>query len=90
MITGKGGEANGAWLKAIKPMLPGVRFISSLLQSDSIRNADVVWIQTNAISHSDFYIIIDAVRKNKIPIRYFTNASAEKCARQLAAADQKE
>lgn len=79
------------WRKAIKPMLSGdIRFVDREMQPDLdlIRHADVIWIQPNSISHSFYYTVIDAVRRHKIPVRYFTFASAEKCARQLAVNDQ--
>ena len=80
-----------SWRKAIRPMLPNVRFIpgESLPVAGIIRSADMVWIQTNAISHDRFYKIADVVRTNKIPLCYFVYSSAEKCARQLVAEDLK-
>ena len=84
-----GGHAT--WIKAIKPLLTGcIRFIDKNKGFDNaiIRHADIVWIQPNALSHSQYYTIIDAVRQLKKPVRYFTYASALKCARQLCLADQ--
>ncbi|MBQ3264598.1 MAG: hypothetical protein IJH07_02350 [Ruminococcus sp.] len=80
---------HSTWLKAIRPLLPDVRFIEPSAQPNTglILNADVVWIQTNALSHSDFYKIIDVVRKHNIELHYFTYASAEKCAEQFALND---
>ena len=78
-----------SWAKAIKPLLPNVRFVepSALPNTGLILNADVVWIQTNAMSHSNFYKIIDIVRRHGIDLRYFKYASAEKCAEQFALFD---
>lgn len=75
------------WRKAIRPMLPGVRFFDREMLPDvnAIRGADVVWIQSNAISHPFYYRVIDLARKENISIRYFGFASAKKCAEQLAA-----
>ena len=77
------------WLKAVRPMLPGVRFVDKdmIPKAETIRNADIVWIQPNAISHAYYYKIMDVARQHKVLVRYFTNAGAEKCARQLAIAD---
>ena len=49
------------WLKEMRKKLPNVMFISpdSLPNIDLIRNADTVWLQTNCLSHSDFYRIIN-------------------------------
>ena len=81
-----------SWLKAIRPLLPNVRFVEPSAQPNAglIMNADVIWIQTNAMSHSDFYKIIDIVRKHNIELHYFTYASAEKCAEQFALNDMGE
>ena len=51
---------------------------------NAIRGADVVWLQVNVMSHKYYYRIVDAARKNGIPVRYFGSASAQKCAVQLA------
>lgn len=55
-----------------------------LLDLNAIRGADVVWLQVNAMSHKYYYRIVDAARKNGIPVRYFGSASVQKCAVQLA------
>lgn len=75
------------WLKAIKPLLPDVRFIEGQTSSEQVKGAEVVWLQTNYMSHKAFYKIIDIVRSKNIPLRYFTSASATKCAEQVVAAD---
>ena len=75
------------WRKAIRPMLPNVRFFDREMLPDinAVKSADVVWIQPNALSHPFYYRVIDIARKENIPIRYFGFASARKCAEQLAA-----
>ncbi len=81
------------WEKAIKPMLTGnVRFISKELTFDTaiIRHTEVIWVQTNAMSHTQYYRVVDTARLYKKPVRYFTNASAEKCALQVADNDKNE
>ena len=73
-------------------MLTGnVRFIDKDLIFDTgiIRHADIIWIQTNALSHSQYGRITDTARIFKKPIRYFTNASATICAEQLMEEDSK-
>lgn len=76
------------WLKAIRPLLPNVAFARSQNpNTDLIRNADIVWIQTNALSHKSFYKIINITRTYHIPVRYFGYASAQKCAVQLVQDD---
>lgn len=81
------------WVKAIKPMLKGsVRFVSKdlvMFDLSLIRNADVIWVQSNAIPHTAYYRIVDIARKYNKPIRYFTIASAAKCSEQVAEYDMK-
>lgn len=83
-----GGHAT--WLKSIKPLLPKVQFISPETNpnSSTFRNADVIWLQTNAMPHCNFYKIIEIARKNHIQVKYFSQASAEKCAIQLVLNEQ--
>ncbi|MBQ3270823.1 MAG: hypothetical protein IJH09_12990 [Clostridia bacterium] len=75
------------WQKPMKEYLTGdIRFIDrdmAAFDTDVIRYADVIWIQTNAIPHKMYYKIMDAVRKWKIPVKYFLYASARKCAEQI-------
>lgn len=79
-----------SWAREIKPKLPDVRFVDRTVQPNAslIRNADVVWIQPNALSHAAFYKVIDEVRKYNVPVRYFSYASAIKCAEQIVKLDQ--
>ncbi len=78
------------WLKAIVPMLNGnIRFIDKDLVFDIavVRNADIIWIQANAMSHKQYYRIIDAARQYRKPVRYFAFSSATKGAIQIMKAD---
>lgn len=77
-----------SWLKAIRPMVPDVKFVDGVPSTEQIKGADIVWLQTNYLSHKAFYKIIDIVRSKNIPLRYFTSASAAKCAEQVVNADQ--
>ena len=70
-----------SWLKAIRPLLPNVRFFGHELPDlGAIRSADAVWPQANSMSHKHYY-------KGDIPIRYFRYASARKCTDQLASTE---
>ena len=77
-----------SWLKAIRPMVPDVKFVDGVPSTEQIRGAEIVWLQTNYLSHKAFYKIIDIVRSKNIPLRYFTSASAAKCAEQVVNADR--
>ncbi len=81
-----------SWAREIKPRLPDVRFVDRDMvpNAELIRRADIVWIQANAISHAYYYKILDETRKYSIPVRYFSYASALKCAEQLADQDLRE
>ena len=79
------------WLKAIRPMLSGnIRFVDKDINFNVniICNTEMVWIQANALSHSQYYRIVDAARQYKKPVRYFTYASAAKGAVQVMKADR--
>lgn len=81
-----------SWVNAIRPLLENVRFISSSEQPNPgvIMNAEVVWLQTNALGHSGYYKIIDIIRRNNIKVCYFSYAGAEKCAEQFALDDMQD
>ncbi len=80
-----------SWSKAIRQLLRNVRFIEAGAKPNEslMLHADTVWIQSNAISHKEYYKIIDTVRTHGISVEYFSFASAEKCAMQLAEYDLK-
>ena len=81
------------WLKAIRPMLEGnIRFYDKNLKTFDqciINNADSIWIQINAISHSAYYRIIDQARLYNKPVHYFSKASALSGAIQVMEQDKK-
>ena len=80
-----------SWRKVIKPMFTNVRFIHKdvIPNVDLIKNSDIIWIQPNSLAHMYYYTIIDIVRTHNIPVRYFSYASASKCAEQLVLEDLK-
>ena len=80
------------WVKVLKPMLKGdIKFIVKEMKIDVslVRYAEVIWIQCNAIPHRSYYSIVNTARKLGKPIRYFTNASAVKCADQIVENDKR-
>lgn len=74
-----------SWIKEMKKKLPNVVFIDTdtLPNADLIRAADVIWIQTNYISHSNYYKIISVAGTAGKQMRYFTSTSSAKCAEQI-------
>ena len=81
-----------SWLREIRPKLPDVRFVNkdAAPNPDLIRHAYVVWVQTNCISHKAYAVIIDTVRRYHKLIRYFSYASAAKCAEQVVEQDRRQ
>lgn len=73
------------WIKAIKRYLTNAKFFAegNLPSLDIIRNADEIWIQTNAISHSFYGKVKDTAIVNGIPINYFKFAGIQKCLEQI-------
>lgn len=74
-----------SWRKEIKPRLPDARFIGKEMVPDTnlLRNAEIIWIQTNCLSHKQYEIIMRVARGRDIPVHYFAYASAVKCAEQV-------
>ena len=74
------------WLRTIRQLLKGnIRFIDKDLIFDVsiVRHAEQIWIQPNALSHPQYYRIMDTARTFHKPVRFFAFASAGKCAKQL-------
>lgn len=74
-----------SWIKQMKELVDNsVIFIdtSKSINEDVFKDADCVWIQTNAISHSSV-AKMQSIISEKTAIRYFTHASAKLCALQM-------
>ena len=74
-----------SWKKEIKNILPNVRFINyeKNFSVDLVKNADVIWIQSNAIKHSFYNKVINTARKCGVTYKYFQYAGVQKCAKQV-------
>ena len=85
-IVSFGGHPN--WIRDMKALLPDVAYFSAevIPNKDILRNADVVWVQTQYISHSAFYRILSALGQNT-QLRYFSSKSARSCAEQIATSE---
>lgn len=79
-----------SWFREIRQKLPDVRFFrrETKPSHQMIRNADEIWFQTNALSHTLYDAVTDCAAGSPIPIRYFCFASATKCAEQLIQAQR--
>ena len=83
-----GGHPN--FIKQMKSLLPGVRFVdvdNLAFNPDIVRNADVIWIQNNYLSHAQFYNVTKEARQYNVQIRYFAYSSSEKSAMQIVEDD---
>jgi len=80
-----------AWLKQMKELLVGnIRFIVDLkVSADVIRNADIIWLQTDCISHNKYYWVIDTCKKNNTPFRIFPSRHFRTCAERIYGFDKK-
>lgn len=81
-----------SWLNTIRTLLPDMRFYDreSIPNLMAVRNADVVWLQINALGHSFSERICNEARRCHTPVKYFEFASAAKCAVQVIEADLEE
>lgn len=80
-----------SWAKEMRTLHPNVKIHSgSDMQVDEkvLRNADVIWLITNAISHSSFYRITAVAARYHIPVRYFRYWGHRQCKKQLATETQ--
>lgn len=85
-----GGHAT--FISGMQNLLKGnVRFIDTNKGFDTaiIEDADMIWLQTNSMSHSAYYRIMNVVRGSDVALQYFTLAGTRSCAVQLALLDQK-
>ncbi len=81
-----------SFLRAFKPKFPDVKFVDArnmTFSPEIIRNAEVVWIQNNCISHPQYWNIVKNCKQAGVQMRYFGFASAEKCAEQLVTEDER-
>lgn len=74
-----------SWSKGIKKHLRTAQIFKedNLHSLDVIRNADVIWIQPNAISHPFYYKLLDAAKLYGVTVRYFSYAGVKKCVNQV-------
>lgn len=73
---------HNSWLTKMKYYVPNANY-SEIINNKAISNADIICIQNNCISHSDYYNIMTKAKNNNTEVMYFNFASAKKCALQL-------
>ena len=79
LIAGIGGSATPEYSTNVK-FIDGANLTYS---PEIIRNADVVWIQNNCISHSQYWSIVKNCKRAGVQMRYFRFASEEKYREEL-------
>ena len=68
------------FLKQMKQYLPAAKFVdidNVSFNPDIVRNADVIWIQNNCISHSQIWNVVKESCNYSVQVRYFAFSSAE-------------
>lgn len=83
---------NDDWVKEIESMLENVLVVKRTEEPDiqKLTYCDAIWVQINAVSRSAYDKVIEHAQRFEIPVRYFTFASAVKCAAQLVVYDMEE
>lgn len=72
------------FLTGMKQMNANVRYVGvTKPETSAIVNADVIWWQTNCLSHKYYRPIMSIIRNNGIPVRYFTSSGHVQCRIQL-------
>lgn len=82
-IVSYGGHQS--WINEMKKKLPNVIFVSpeNLPNVELIRYAEEIWIQTNCISHSSYYKIMDTLKSLGKQVRYYIYPGVNMCADQI-------
>jgi len=78
------------FVNVMKKRFPNVRFVSTnkrLVSPKIIRQADVILIQNNCVSHSYFNHVVKIASTYKIPVKYFTAAGTTRASQQLIQED---
>lgn len=78
-----GGHAT--WVSPMRQRFPDCtfQFARGNYNYSPASSADVIVIQTNAISHSSYGSVKAIAERNGIPVRYFEKAGVESCTKQL-------
>ncbi len=68
--------------KELLKLLPDIRIVASAAHVDPapVRNADIVFLQTNKTNHSNYWAIRDACKNCGVPYIHLNYASAKRCA----------
>lgn len=69
----------------ILKLIPGLRIIPSASRIDvtPVRNADIMFIQINNTSHSNYWTVCDAAKAGMVPYYHLNYASPRRCAEEI-------
>ena len=78
-----------SWITTMKVNLPDIIFFHDVakVNSEALRKADLIWIQSKDMSHATYQRIINEARKSDIPVRFFPFSETTACAALLAKTD---
>ena len=80
-----------SFINAMKTFLTNVKYVdikNMAFNPDLVRNADVVWIQTNRMYHPQYWSIIKIAKQYSVQVRYFRSSGAKSCAMQVITDDR--
>lgn len=79
------------WVNSMKKYIHGAQFMDAdqKIRPSDVMNCELLWVQTNVISHKTYRAAIDVARKNGTRVMYFSFQGAKMCADQVAQEDIK-
>lgn len=73
-----------SFLQGLQQLHPNIRCVGTKRPADStILHADVVWLQTNCMSHDNFIPVVTLCRQYGVPLRFFKCAGHIPCRVQM-------
>ena len=81
-----------SWLRVIRTELRGnIRYLGrdERFDPEVIRGAQVIWVQSNSVSHKRYNVLLSEARTYGKTVNYFTCAGTAGCLRQIIQEDKK-
>lgn len=81
-----------SWIAGMQDLHPNIHYYGAddtPPAEEVIRNADMVWIQPNSISHPRFWRASSIADQAGVPVRFFTFAGHKSCKKELVSEIQK-
>ena len=69
----------------IEKLIPGIRIVetASHIDTSAFRNADIIFLQINRISHSSYWNVCETAKNSGVPYYHLNFASAKRCAEEM-------